>query len=151
MYTFLLLFINNHTQQGFRIERVIILGGGGNCITATSIWSIHTKYWFHRTSNICSLFHKIISNVNFNPFTRLGLFTRYWLWSTRVHLWCVGCSCCLLVFSFLCSVFVNHAWPCYFNFLQSFSHFILIYYFWSRRGTIWIHFIYKYNLCRHTC
>ena len=28
MYTFLLLFINNHTQQGFRIERVIFLGGG---------------------------------------------------------------------------------------------------------------------------
>jgi hypothetical protein len=62
MYTFLLLFINNHTQQGIRIERGIFFGGG-NCITATSIWSIHTKYWFHRTSNICSLFHKIISKV----------------------------------------------------------------------------------------
>jgi hypothetical protein len=63
---------------------------------------------------------------------------------------CIGCSCCLLLFSFQCSVFMNCAWPCYFYFLHFFCHFILIYYFWSRRGTIWIYFIYKYNLCRHT-
>jgi hypothetical protein len=62
MYTFLLLFINNHIQQRFRIERMFFFW-------KIVLLPLRFQYWFHRRSNICSLFHKIISKVVSTLFT----------------------------------------------------------------------------------
>ena len=113
---------------------------------AITIWLIHAKYWSHRRPNICSSFYNIISKV-------ISTLLLDWDCLLDIGYWVHEITPDVLVVRVICSVSVfcaQYLWPCYFYFLQSFRHFILIYYFWSRRGTLWIHFIYKYNLCRHT-
>jgi hypothetical protein len=138
----------SNSNRDFRLR-----GCSPNFILSAAItnWLIHAKYWSHRRPNICSSFHKIISKVVLTLLLDwdclLDIDYGAHDFTPDVLVVHVGCSVSVFCAQFLRIVF-GHVIFTFYNLFV--FHFILIYFFWSRRGTLWIHFIYKYNLCRHT-
>ena len=143
MYTFLLLFINNHIQQRFRIERMFFFW-------KIVLLPLRFQYWFHRRSNICSLFHKIISKVVSTLLLDwdclLDIDYGAHEFTSDVLVVCVVCS--FSVFS------AQYLWIVLGHVIFTFYIFFVILYWFITFGHVVVQsefiFIYKYNLCQHT-